>query len=440
MKKLKKIIPYIFLFIFIILVNMFLVHNNMDEIWNYGFSLAIRMGEIPYNDFNMVVPPFYPILMSLPLFVFKNYLSFVILHSLFMTLAFYLAIKMYKDRGLYLLLVVIVFFNCIYPTYNTFLSMLLILILYLENSKIKHKDLLIGIIVGLSFLTKQSVGILLLIPWLIKIKDINIKKRIIGFIIPNIICLLYLVICGNLYNFIDQCFLGLIDFSGNAKNYNIISITLFIIVLIFSLIICKKKGFTINNLYILICYSIFIPTFDILHFYYVLFYFTLLIISNYEFNRINNKFIFTCLFIGVVSITTFNRFNNDLGKFPNDFKNFNYKYYPSIGIKYITTVNKYVDSNTILYDDTAYLYRVINDQKIGYLDLVNHGNLGYHSSEKIIKLLKENKDKKILINNGTGKRIKNHTSQLDRDGYLYIIKHYKKTGEVLDFSIYEYNK
>ena len=60
MKIIKIIIPYVFLFIFIVLFNIFLVPNNMDEVWNYGFSLAIRMGEIPYNDFNMVIPPFYP--------------------------------------------------------------------------------------------------------------------------------------------------------------------------------------------------------------------------------------------------------------------------------------------------------------------------------------------------------------------------------------------
>ena len=94
MKIIKIIIPYVFLFIFIVLFNIFLVPNNMDEVWNYGFSLAIRMGEIPYNDFNMVIPPFYPLLMSFSLLLFKNYLSFIILHGLFMTFAFYLAFKM----------------------------------------------------------------------------------------------------------------------------------------------------------------------------------------------------------------------------------------------------------------------------------------------------------------------------------------------------------
>ena len=40
----KKKIFIILLFIFIVLFNLFIVPNNMDELWNYGFSLAIRFG------------------------------------------------------------------------------------------------------------------------------------------------------------------------------------------------------------------------------------------------------------------------------------------------------------------------------------------------------------------------------------------------------------
>jgi len=440
MKRLKKLFPFIILYIVIFLFNVFLVDNNMDEIWNYGFSLAIRMGEVPYNDYNMVILPFYPILMSLPLFIFKNYISYIMLHCLFVTFAYYLIFKMYKDRGLYLLLLAFVLINCIYANYNVFIFVLIAIVLYLEQSKIKNKDLLIGITIGLSFLTKQSIGVMLLIPWLIKFKDVNLKKRVIGFLIPNIMCLIYFIIFNNLGNAIDQCFLGLLDFTGNSKSFDLSSFIIFAVIVIISINICRKKGFTINNLYILMSYSIFIPTFDILHSYYLIFFFVLLVISNYEFNRINNKLVFFCVFIGVISIIAYGRFNDDIGKYPNNFKNYNYKYYPKSGLDYINKVNEYVDSNTIIYDDTAYVYRIINNQKIGYLDLVNHGNLGYHSSKKIINELKKNKDKKILVRDDTGKRTKEYESQLDREGYLYIMKHYKVVDHVLDFSIYEYNK
>lgn len=436
----KKILFFTFVFIFIILFNLFLVPNNMDELWNYGFSLAIRMGEIPYNDFNMVVPPFYPLLMSIPLFIYKNYLSFVIFHSLLVTTSLYFAYIMYGDRTSLLVITFMFLLNCIYPTYNTFSIFFIIILIYLEKSSLKNKDLLIGLLISILFLTKQSTGIVLLIPWLIKCKSINLKKRIIGFIIPLFICLTYLLINNNLYNFIDQCFLGLIDFSGNYKSIDYLCVFLFILILIFSIIICIKKKLDINNLYIIMSYIIFIPTFDALHFQYAFFLFVLFLINNFEFKKINIKLIFICLFIGITVISIYKRYNSYIGVYPNNFNNLNTKYYPSNGIKYISSVNECIKDDYIIFDETAYLYRIINNQKVTYLDLVNHGNLGFNSSKKFIKELKKNKDRKIFVRDSINDITNNYYTQLDRDVYLYIIKHYKVVDKCMNFSIYEFDK
>ena len=81
----------------------------------------------------------------------------------------------------------------------------------LENRK--SNDYIIGIILGLTFLTKQNIGIYLCIPTLF-IKDIKkIIKRIIGFIIPNLIILIYLLNNDCLYEFIDYTFLGVSEFA-----------------------------------------------------------------------------------------------------------------------------------------------------------------------------------------------------------------------------------
>ena len=388
----------------------------------------------------MVVPPFYPLLMSIPLFISKNYLSFVLFHSLFITLSFYLAHELYNDRSSLLLITSLFLFNCIYPTYNTFSIFLIIILIYLEKNNIKNKDLLVGLLVSLIFLTKQSMGIVLLIPWFIKYRNVDLKKRFIGFIIPLCICLLYLLINNNLYNFIDQCFLGLIDFSGNYKNTDYLCCFLLIFVLIFSLIVSIKKKSDINNLYLIMSYSIFIPTFDSLHFHYVVFLFVLFLINNFEFKRINFKIIFVCLFIGVNLISIYRRYSSGIGTYPNNFNNLNTKYYPSIGLDYINSVNKCIKEDYIIYDDTAYLYRIINNQKVSYLDLVNHGNLGYNSSKKLINELKKNKTRKIIINDSTSEVIEKHSSQIDKDAYSYIINHYKIVDKCMDFSVYEFNK
>lgn len=436
----KRILFFMFIFIFIVLFNLFLVPNNMDEIWNYGFSLAIRMGEIPYNDFNMVVPPFYPLLMSIPLFIYKNYLSFVLFHSLLVTTSLSFAYKMYGDKTSLLFITFMFLLNCIYPTYNTFSLFFIIILIFLEKSDFKNKDLLVGLLVSILFLTKQSTGIVLLIPWFIKYKDVDLKKRFIGFFIPLLICLLYLLINNNLYNFIDQCFLGLIDFSGNYKSIDYFCVFLFILILIFSIIVTIKKKFDITNLYLIISYSIFIPTFDSLHFKYVFFLFVLFLINNFVFKRINFKLVFICLFIGINIISIYKRYSSNIGVYPNNFDNLNTKYYPSNGIDYINSVNECIKDDYIIFDDTAYIYRIINNQKVSYLDLVNHGNLGFNSSNKFIKELKKNKDRKIVINDNTYERIKVYDTQLDRDVYLYIIKHYKVVDKCMNFSIYEFDK
>ena len=41
-----------------------------DEIWIYGFGTNIVDGLIPYKDFNMVITPFFPYLLSIVLSIF----------------------------------------------------------------------------------------------------------------------------------------------------------------------------------------------------------------------------------------------------------------------------------------------------------------------------------------------------------------------------------
>ena len=61
----KSIIKFVILFFFFFL---FLVVNyniyQGDSVANYGFSYALLRGEVPYLDFNMVIPLFSPFLYS----------------------------------------------------------------------------------------------------------------------------------------------------------------------------------------------------------------------------------------------------------------------------------------------------------------------------------------------------------------------------------------
>ena len=79
-KRYKSLALIIFLFL---LFNLILFPTNLDEIWNYGFSHNLYSGLIPYKDFNMVITPFYPFIMSLGFHIFgSSMLVFHIEHAI----------------------------------------------------------------------------------------------------------------------------------------------------------------------------------------------------------------------------------------------------------------------------------------------------------------------------------------------------------------------
>ena len=81
---LKKYGQFIFLFLFVL--YSFLVAYNLffgDTIVNYGFSYAITRGEVPYVDYNLIIPLFSPFLYSIFLFIFKSFLFYYIVQAIF---------------------------------------------------------------------------------------------------------------------------------------------------------------------------------------------------------------------------------------------------------------------------------------------------------------------------------------------------------------------
>ena len=438
MRKYYKVISFLILFIFILVFNLVFVPNNLDEIWNYGFSYAIRLGEIPYRDFNMVLTPLYSFIMSIPLFIKNSYLSFVIFHAFIGTIGFYLLYKLIDKKVYFILLISLMFFPLIYPTYNYFFLFLMIVICYFENKEFKYKDYLVGLLIACCVLTKQSVGLFYIIPSLFFFKknNINILKRFIGFIIPNFIFLLYLLYNKCLFKFFDLCLFGLFDFYGNSNGLGV-SFIIFIIILLVSVVILIKNNKNINNYYILISYLLYVPLFDNLHLFYVLFSFGLLIFININDFKLKYELVFYPCLIAIVLILGNNM--NVLNFKKNNLKHFEYKNISLDNVKYSRKIISYIKENdSIIYNDDAYFYRICANQKIGYLDLLNHGNHGYNGSSKIIKLIKENKNMKYLINKNLESRIKNKETQLDYDGYNYIISNARVIGEIQDYYVYSF--
>lgn len=158
----KYIILGIIVFIICFLYHQFIFRVNMDEVWSYGFAYNMSKHMIPYIDFTMVIPPFYPFVGSLFIKVFGAFLSSLnIYNSLIATGIFILLYKRIKKISFLLLPILLSF---IFSSYNLFSLFLFLLILDIDKKDYKHKNILIGLLCALTIFTKQIVGVFISIP------------------------------------------------------------------------------------------------------------------------------------------------------------------------------------------------------------------------------------------------------------------------------------
>ena len=429
MNKAYKYLIFILLFIVFLLFNLIINPLNLDEIWSYGFSNNIYLGLIPYKDFNMVITPFYSYLMALFMHINNSILMFHIVNAIIITLFIVITHKLIKEKVFIILPLLIFPMNITFPNYNFFILFLFVLLIYLEKNK--KSNILIGLIISLIFLTKQSVGLFLLPIALFYGKDKI--KRFIGFIIPNILFTIYLLITNSFKEFIDLCFLGLFDFGKGNSNFNIFFI--FTILLLVALLFMIKKNKKIEYYYLLTFILICVPLFDLYHFFIYLVAYLIVLIMNDNLFIFKPKLVGITLFVGILSIYTI-KSNFNIKYYPNELNKFEYRYIENKNIKSTNEVIKYMNkyNNKVMFiGPNAYYYKIITNQKINYLDLINTGNFGYDGSNKLLNKVKElDKDYVFFVKKnelGNGK-------QTDQNLIKYIIKNGKKIDKVYVYDIY----
>ena len=179
MKHIKKIFPWILIFLLFLITNIFTKEVCSDEIWMYGFASNISKGMIPYKDFNIVVTPLYLFLLAIPLLIWNNFLMVYITQSLILTGMYYLLYKLLNQKFYVILILPFLFLEYFTtPQYNILCLFFLILLLYLETRE-KRNNKWIGLLLGLAILTKQTIGVFLTIVSIIyyrKKEKINIFK------------------------------------------------------------------------------------------------------------------------------------------------------------------------------------------------------------------------------------------------------------------------
>lgn len=434
MKSKKKDI--IVLLLIIIYTGVLITYSNADNdlIWNYGFSYNIASGLTMYKDFNMVITPLYPALCGLFMRLFgNNFISFNIINTLLISSMYYFIYKKYPKTFLtsFVLLSFI-----IRPSYNFLVMFLLLILLNIKDDN----DYLIGFLLGLVALTKQSF-LLLIIPSIIYIKKPKkIIKRIIGFIIPVLITLIYMISTNSLYSFINYTFLGLFSFGSKNSFFNVG--TVIIIALVIYLFTYYLKHKDVKVLYLITYQIMAYPIFNVMHVLFsiipVIIYLGSKLVEeisikkkiNWEYAKYINYMMIILLICPFLSIALQYRVK-ELSKGVGilEYKNIDNKYLDNMKLieKEIPNLD---NTYFIMYD--AYFYKYLLNKKIGSYDLLLNGNLGYKGEERVIEYFNSlDKDSYFLLNK------EYEGGQLSKEIDSYIRNNYVKVKIFSSFVLYK---
>ena len=132
----KKYLKYIIFFFLFLVTILLLGGDNTDNVWNYGVCHALRIGELPYKDYNSIVTPLYQFIMSIGLFIHDSYLMFVIEQSV-LCVVFVILLKNLVGYNYIFIVFLMIFpiFYFVFPNYNFLVVLLYTFILYLEREK-----------------------------------------------------------------------------------------------------------------------------------------------------------------------------------------------------------------------------------------------------------------------------------------------------------------
>ena len=474
----KKIINILIQFsIFALSLVLFLVARltapatDLDEVWNYNTANAFAMGLIPYKQVSMITTPFLPMINSIFLkIVFNGIITYrVVMGIIFALIVLFIYLIIRELSSKKLLSYICAFFigtlliNKFLLDYNYLFLLISLVIAFLEIRDIKKNEnfnfnhnLCVGLLTGLAFLTKQTIGLLLIIVVIFEVFiymkktgfDLQITKfikligvRIFGMMIPIIIFLIYLGITGAFNDFINYAIKGVREFSNNVPYYRlfdsndkvvsiisrlfiIVYIPLFITFILESIKNNKLKDELINIYVLAFCsipvIAIIYPISDDFHLI-VASVFVLIVVAYlliFLLNEINkfvkfDVFYKKLLLIGVLFIIILISFKNviierNVNVKENvlvPFKHYEGIYVPEYLDKRISDVTDKVRAysnsgmESIIIDAEAAIYDIVLNRYKKNYDMLLIGNIGEHGVEKIINEIKDSHNVYYFVKN-----------------------------------------
>lgn len=389
---LKKNYSVILFFFFLLFLLFFMLYTafKFDSTWEYGMSHAIRVGEVPYRDFNTVCTPLFIFLFSIGLFVKDSFAMFLLEFAITYTVMFYFLEKIIGKGIVFVVILASVFlYNFFLPSYNSFTFALIILLLYLEKNQ--KSDYLIGFFLGLLILSKHTIG--LPVAFFAIISNFhfeNMKKKVMTMMIPIGVFLVYLLVTNSFYEFFDLCFLGLFDFA--SKNTLVFSYYYFGAFLLVGIMIYMLFQNPKNRLLYYLLGSVFfiIPICDRQHF---IFFAELVAICFFEQHSFSKKYLPFCYFI--ILLFLFVNINVRWSSFRNA-KISSYQHF-----EYTLTEKKNDEAVQLFFDLTkkyqpytvlsmkGMYFDIISNHEINYFSIPLYGNYGYHGTEKMIQKIEK---------------------------------------------------
>ena len=506
----KNIILFCFAFISIFFTIMIKPVTDLDEIWNFNVARAMTEGLIPYKDISLITTPLLPTIASIFLKIFGSEMIVTrILASLIgatiISYVYKIFLGILKEENIALIatgIIGIILKNVYALDYNLLVVLFALIILYKEikniskentTEKLEKKDikenLIIGIIAGLAFCTKQSTGAILAIVTtiapILKIQNKQeIKKtiktsaiRIIGIILPIIMLIIYLLCTNSLTEFISYAVFGISTFTNKIpykelfadklQTVRILSRIIPITILTMGIIIVINniKQTTKRNtetIIILFIYSIstiitMYPIADTVHFLegstitIISLLYLICTIGKKIYNKIKlskKKFLYKSISIiictiMIAGITIFDVKN--ISKYTKLEKNTEIKHYKYMEVvdyleERITILDKFIleaeekGKKVYILDAEAAIYMIPIDKYNKNYDLFLRGNLGKDGEEGEIEKIKNRDNNTIYL---IRKANINQNWQAPENVITYIRDNLELLGQITMYDVYQ---
>ncbi len=477
------VLLFIALFMLLFFNTLLTEFSASDEIWNFQNIYKMWSGGLIYQNNNVIVTPIFFLFGHLLFSIFgANVLIFRVYNTCIYFSKYvliFLIFRKLKDKKIFCSLYTLLFFLLDFSfvksgaNYNTLAITfcLLGILWFLTHHEKKSYHFVQGLVIFLVFFSKQTTGIyyafgvvlfeLLEMGWCKKFFQ-NQGLKLCTFLPCLFISLAIFYQAGNLLAFWDLCFGSILEFgtSNHTFSYkNIFTFAFMTFTIIFSIFILRKQNIlpkssrkTIKFLLILaitLSFNMF-PLANLYHmnmsllFYLLLFLYLIDLLLIRELFTTKSQFytIFLISFL-IIYISFFKLgylYFSNMITYENFDKNHPFYNAPisSETKQRMNVLTNYISKKATIGTKVVVLsYEAANfmvplNLNNGTLDLPLQGNFGYHGIQKTIDKIADMKQTEFLIFTKDEDCFYQESKQIRE----YILNHFKKNGEILNYSIY----